>query len=153
MQKVFYCPSCGFVRTAEEADMQLCPQCGAALYRTEMDRQNYIGLTDEERAAVKARWEKECTEGDREEPCDYRKTSAARASGEGGNGVAAALKLIAFFLYVCAVLAFFILVSDGAVPVGLIVLVSGLISGTMFLGFSEIIRLLDVISKKERGET
>ena len=57
------------------------------------------------------------------------------------------LKIIGIIVYVLAGIGGLILMGD-ELAVGIVVLVSGLISGTMFLGFGEIVRLLDVISKK-----
>ena len=63
-------------------------------------------------------------------------------------GVAGALKVIAVLIYILSALAGVFLLNNDAAAAGWILLASGIVSGTLFLGFGEIIRLLDVISKK-----
>ena len=138
MKTVFYCPSCDYVGAAEETEVHICPECGHALYRTKMDRETFVTLTDEQKNEVKAQWKKDAGDSYDSDP----KTTA------GGNRVAGALKVIAVLIYILSALAGVFLLNNDAVAAGWILLASGIVSGTLFLGFGEIIRLLDVISKK-----
>jgi predicted RNA-binding Zn-ribbon protein involved in translation (DUF1610 family) len=140
MKKVFYCPACGYVGAAEENEDHLCPKCSQRiLYNTGMERDAYVALSPEEKAAASARWQGECVRQPGSAP--------AALAVSGGNRIAAMLKIIGIIVYVLAGICGIILFIDEA-AVGILVLISGLISGTMFLGFGEIVRLLDVISKK-----
>lgn len=135
MKKVFYCPACGYVGAAEETETLSCPKCGRALYPTGMDRDEYVAFSPEEKKAAAARWQNEC--GRR----------PVKGAAPGDNRIALALKIIGIIVYALAGLFGILLLFDEEIA-GVIVLISGLISGTMFLGFGEIVRLLDVISKK-----
>ena len=139
MKKVFYCPACGYVGAAEENEDHLCPKCGQRiLYNTGMERDEYVALSQEEKAVAAARWQGECAQ---------QPDKAPTAIAPRGNAIAGMLKIIGIIVYVLAGIGGLILMGD-ELAVGIVVLVSGLISGTMFLGFGEIVRLLDVISKK-----
>ncbi len=63
------------------------------------------------------------------------------------NAVAGALKAISVITYICGILAGLILLGDDVFS-GLILIISGFISGSMFLGFAEIIKLLHEINEK-----
>ena len=140
MKKVFCCPACGYVGAAEENETLLCPKCGQRiLYNTGMERDAYVALSPEEKAAASARWQDECARLPGKAP--------APIAASGGNRIAGMLKILGIIVYVLAGIGGIILFIDEA-AVGIVVLISGLISGTMFLGFGEIVRLLDVISKK-----
>ena len=140
MKKVFYCPACSYVGAAEASEDHLCPKCGQRiLYNTGMERDEYVALSHEEKAVAAARWQGECAQQPDKAPV------AVTASG--GNAIAGMLKIIGIIVYLLAAVGGLILMGDEA-AIGIVVLVSGLISGTMFLGFGEIVRLLDVISKK-----
>ena len=142
MKKVFYCPSCGYVGAAEEGEASLCPQCLKALYSTGMDRDAYLALSEAEKSEAFARWNAA--------PAPVPASPTALAGERAGkNRVAAFLKVIAICVYaLLGLIGLIFLVTDEA-AIGLILLLSGLLTGTMFLGFSEIIRLLDLISKKQ----
>ena len=139
MKKVFYCPACSYVGAAEASEDHLCPKCGQRiLYNTGMERDAYVALSPEEKAVAAARWQGECAQ---------QPDKAPAAIAPGGHAIAGVLKIIGIIVYVLAGIGGLILMGD-ELAVGIVVLVSGLISGTMFLGFGEIVRLLDVISKK-----
>ena len=136
MKKVFFCPECGYVGAAEEDAPHLCPRCGKQLLRnTGMDRDAYVALSPEAKAAAAEGWKAECG----------REPAGTRPAGK--NRIALLLRIIGIAVYVLAAISGIALLFDEEIA-GVIVLISGLISGTMFLGFAEIIRLLDVISKK-----
>ena len=94
----------------------------------------------EEKQAAASLWKYESSQ-------PHGKISSETAK-PGGNGIAAMLKVIGLIVYVIAGLVGLILVATRVFVPGLILLGSGFVSGTLFLGFGEIVRLLDVISKK-----
>lgn len=71
----------------------------------------------------------------------------AAVKEESGNGVATALKTIAVIIYIVCGIAGLIGFIDSFVT-GLVMLITGFVSGTMFLGFGEIIKLLQQIKDK-----
>ncbi len=58
MKKVFYCPACGFIGAAEEAETQSCPRCESNMFSTFMDKDYYMALSEEEKSAALARWQR-----------------------------------------------------------------------------------------------
>lgn len=140
MKTVFFCPKCFYVGAAEDSEDHRCPKCAGLLYRTGMDRDAYVALTPEEKQAAASLWKYESSQ-------PHGRIGGGTAE-PGSNGIAAMMKIIGIIVYVIAGLAgLYLLVSEALLP-GLILLGSGFVSGTLFLGFGEIIRLLDVISKK-----
>ena len=140
MKIVFFCPKCSYVGAAEDAEVHICPKCGGTLYHTGMDRDAYKALSPEEKQAAASLWKYESSQ-------PHGKISSETAK-PGSNGIAAMLKVIGLIVYVIAGLVGLILVATRVFVPGLILLGSGFVSGTLFLGFGEIVRLLDVISKK-----
>ena len=136
MKTVFFCPDCGYVGAAEEDEAPFCPKCFTKLFRTGMDKETYTALSPEEKNAAASLWKYECSQ------------PSEQTTEPGRNGVGTMLKAIGCIIYVIAAIAGLYLLTNRAQAAGWILLASGLISGTMFLGFGEIIRLLDVISKK-----
>ena len=98
-----------------------------------------LELTDEEWEAVRTAYEQEQAE---ERPKPEEKEWSGR------NGVASALKAIAIILYIGAVIGAIAVgaVTNTALP-AVYVLCGGILSGIFVHGFSEIIRLLDCISR------
>ena len=141
MKTVFFCPSCEYVGAAEEAESHRCPKCGGNLYSTGMDREAYTVLTSEEKKAATSLWKYECSQ-----PVG---SGGPKKTGNGDNRIASMLRVIGIVIYVLTGLGTLVALAEGGTLILLLLLpVSGLILGTTFLGFGEIIRLLDVISKK-----
>ncbi len=141
MKTVFFCPDCGYIGAAEDEEDHLCPKCSQhILYSTGMDRDAYLALSPEEKNAAVSLWKYECSQ-----PHGRIRSDAAKP---GENGVARMLKVIGILVYILCGIAGIAALTSGSYSASLIVLGSGFASGTLFLGFSEIIRLLDVISKK-----
>lgn len=82
-----------------------------------------------------------------EEYAEILKHTGIKESGNNTNGVATVLTSIAWIVYFAGFIGSFILMNESVVA-GFVGLFSTVISGTMFLGFAEIIKLLDKISKK-----
>ena len=72
---------------------------------------------------------------------------------ENKNIVAALIKYLAIITYCCGVVLFFVGLSNDAVGQGFIAIIAAFISGSMLLGFSEIIRLLHEINGKSNKES
>lgn len=66
------------------------------------------------------------------------------------NGVASLLKGLAVVVYIFAFIAGFVMGKDLTFGITLICWVAGLFSGTMLLGFSEMVRLLHEINQKTK---
>ena len=115
------------------------------LYDSEKDayyRSVPCQITAEEWEAVKAAYEEERALLD---------TQRTAKESSGKNGVAGALKAIAVIIYICALTAGIVVAATaGSIGVGIMFAAwfGGFIFGTMMLGFSEVIRLLDSINKK-----
>ncbi len=148
MKYIYYCAGCDYVGSLEEKNSALCcPKCGKRLLPTGLDRELWAASTSEEKAAYKARWTTDAETVQR-----YPAGEAAQPGGEHANGVAAALRFIAWATYIGAfLLGVFLgrdLYCDFSLTLASIYWVAGFVSGTMFLGFSEIIQLLQDIKNK-----
>ena len=73
--------------------------------------------------------------------------AAAAVETESTNGVATALKVIAIIIYILSGIGGLVCMA-GSFLVGLTVFMAGFVSGTMFLGFGEIVKLLQKIYDK-----
>lgn len=110
--------------TNEYPCQQADPETGKNLYGKKIP----LEITDEEYELLRAA-------AGKKDPC-------------GINRVANVLEWIAWIVYIVVGLAAFVMLASGVLALALIYLVSGLISGTIFLGFAEIIKLLHQINGK-----
>lgn len=102
-----------------------------------------IRVTDEEWEAIRDAYERERAVGQRE------KNPNADGDADRGNPIAGALKVIAILLYIGAAIAGIIVAVAGQmVPAMFAIWASGFVAGTVMLGFSEIVRLLNAIDRK-----
>lgn len=86
-----------------------------------------------------------------DEEYELMRTTASKDVSSANNAIATALRIIACIAYVvCTIASFPFFDSSYGFTVGLTLLISGLISGTVFLGFAEIISLLHKINNKLR---
>ena len=67
---------------------------------------------------------------------------------EAKNAVGTLIKVLAIITYCCGAFLFLVGAYNGAIGDGVLALMAGFLSGTMLLGFSEIIRLLHDIRQK-----
>jgi hypothetical protein len=67
---------------------------------------------------------------------------------EAKNTVGTLIKVLAIITYCCGAFLFFVGAYNDVIGDGVIALIAGFLSGTMLLGFSEIIRLLHGIKQK-----
>lgn len=87
------------------------------------------------------------TDEEYEEFLKVNPTTPAVQEEASSNGVATALKVIAVIIYIlCGLVGLVAMI--GNFVTGLVVMVMGFVSGTIFLGFGEIIKLLQQISDK-----
>ncbi len=64
--------------------------------------------------------------------------------------IATLIRALAIITYGCGVFLFFVGAYNDSIGEGIILALAGLLSGTMLLGFSEIIRLLHEINQKTK---
>ena len=121
------CPKCG---TENDKSFVICKKCGESL----------------DQAIVTQSMPTDSTSAGKNQTAN---TTVA------GNSVASLLKIIAIITYICGFICGIILGKDGwgdfYFGLALIYWVAGFVCGSMFLGFSEIIRLLHEISQKIKG--
>ena len=67
---------------------------------------------------------------------------------EAKKPVATLIRVLAIITYCCGAFLFLVGASNGVIDDGIISLIAGFLSGTVLLGFSEIIRLLHGIQQK-----
>jgi hypothetical protein len=66
------------------------------------------------------------------------------------NSVAFTLKLIGILIYVVGVISAMVFLGNGGGEIGVIIIFSSFVSGTLFIGFSEIIKLLHSMNEKQK---
>ena len=128
--------------------MKICPQCGRAndhaFVRCACCGASLDGVAAVNMASAPTNVSKN-TKGN----APVNVPTGAPAATNTKNGVAEAVKAIAILVYIAGALMGVVL-ADYA-PAGLLIgLLTGFFSGTMLLGFSEIIRLLHEINQKTR---
>ena len=156
MKYIYYCKNCGYVGSMEgENSVVNCTKCGAKLLATGLDREIWVGSTSEEKAAYKVRWATEdepmqSTPGTSFPQSSY--TSDYTTGSTGKNSVGTLIQVIAIITYIAALLVGIALGKDMrgnfSFTAALVYWVVGFISGSMLLGFAEIIQLLQAIKNK-----
>ncbi len=97
----------------------------------------------------KVRWFKKIpVEVSDEEYVEILKHSGREAGILKSNPIATTLKVIAWIVFAVGALAGIIIAANDAAVAGFITIISAFISGMMFLGFAEIIKLLNDIKNK-----
>lgn len=148
MKYVYYCKDCDYVGSMEGGDASVnCPKCGKRLLPTGLDREVWVAAASEEKAAYKKQWAT-ASETIRSMP----DSDAASDGNSGSNGVATLIRAIAILTYIGA----FILGiglgrdlrGDFSFFAALLYWGVGFVSGSMLLGFAEIIQLLQDIKNK-----
>ncbi len=126
-----------------------CPSCGAEC-DSSAGRCWFCGYTFSETNTN----EKEPVQSATSSETPVHPTSSSGTNGRSNNGIATLLEVLAILVYIGAFIAGIMMgkdyYGDFSFGVALIYWVAGLFSGTMLLGFSEVVQLLYEINRKTK---
>lgn len=137
MRYMYFCPSCNFVGSDEGTDSQeKCPNCGKELYSTGTPFEHWSEVSNGAKRRLIEQWKTE--------------TGSASTSTYSNmyekNKIAQIFTVLAILIFIGAFITGFVYIDEALFM--LISWISGFVVGTMFLGFAEIIKLLQAIKDK-----
>ena len=148
---VFYCPKCPNLLVHEgNVESIKCEKCGGNAVNTGCDVDKWKSIDDEERKKVLnivTESEQKVVSEQRVEKKESKKQSPKPVKNS-GEGYANALGIVGGLFIAFGLLGGFIAFAEFGFVSGVIVLASGLVSGVLFLGFSEIIQQLINLNNK-----
>ncbi len=139
MKEVCFCPKCGTNLAFADGEDRVCPRCRCRAVGTGCDTDSWYAQPLKEREKKK---QAILAEAGSVMP-DPVETPAERSK----NSVAAWIKTFAIIIYIGAVVTGLLIGIDDDWLIALAVIGGGFFTGTMILGYSEIIRLLHQINE------
>jgi ribosomal protein S27AE len=153
---MYYCNKCGFIGSAEHkepTERQVCGNCHSDMKSLLMTSSQWHEMSAEDKEQMKDRLLNDAKTTNEYDEALYQKNKYIQYKSE--NIIAFLIKIIAIGIYIVGFI--YGLAASRISILGdhyfsfwnlIFFWVSAFVAGTMVLGFSEIIRLLDRISKK-----